>query len=201
MYRMFYECEGIKESSSSDRYTLLNVENFNVSKVTNMSSMFAYCKGIRWLKLSKWKTSALTNMNSMFYECNKLAALDISNFTLSSSTDLGYAFYKCSEMTDLDMRMTSQWKPDANKTNHMLDRANKVSIRLNNNVRVTTSNKNSYISDKIIVITDCTYTPNKTNMVTTIKNLGRSKAWWYKVYVRSSEYEPAAEREKKKVYE
>ncbi|MBQ9190354.1 MAG: BspA family leucine-rich repeat surface protein [Bacteroidaceae bacterium] len=201
MYRMFYHCEGIKESSSSDRYALLNVENFNVSKVTNMSSMFAYCKGIRWLKLSKWKTSALTNMNSMFYECNKLAALDISNFTLSSSTDMGYAFYKCSEMTDLDMRMKSQWKPDANKTNHMLDGANKVSIRLNNNVRVTTSNKNSYTSDKIIVITDCTYTPNKTNMVTTIKNLGRSKAWWYKVYVRYSEYEPAAEREKKKVYE
>ncbi len=185
MYRMFYECEGIKESSSTDRYTLLNVENFNVSKVTNMSSMFAYCKGIKWLKLSKWKTSALTNMNSMFYGCSKLKEINISNFTLSASTDVGYAFYNCSELTDIDMRMKSQWSPQANKTNHMLDGANKVSIRLNNNVRVTTSNKNSYIGNKTVVITDCNSGTPKANMVTTLKNLGRSgsKMSWFKEYV------------------
>jgi surface protein len=185
MYRMFYGCEGIKESSSSDRYALLNVENFNVSKVTNMSSMFAHCTGIKWLKLSKWKTSALTNMNSMFYGCSKLKEINISNFTLSATTDLGYAFYNCSELTDIDMRMKSQWSPQANKTNHMLDGANKVSIRLNNNVRVTTSNKNSYIGNKTVVITDCNSGTPKANMVTTLKNLGRSgsKMSWFKEYV------------------
>jgi len=185
MYRMFYGCEGIKESSSSDRYALLNVENFNVSKVTNMSSMFAHCTGIKWLKLSKWKTSALTNMNSMFYGCSKLKEINISNFTLSATTDMGYAFYKCSEMTDIDMRMKSQWSPQANKTNYMFDGCGKATIRLNNNVRVTTSNKNSSIGNKTVVITDCNSGTPKANMVTTLKNLGRSgsKMSWFKEYV------------------
>lgn len=182
---MFYGCEGIKESSSSDRYALLNVENFNVSKVTNMSSMFAHCTGIKWLKLSKWKTSALTNMNSMFYGCSKLKEINISNFTLSASTDVTYAFYNCSELTDIDMRMKSQWSPQASKANYMFSGCNKATIRLNNNVRVTTSNKNSSIGNKYVVITDCNSGTPKANMVTTLKNLGRSgsKMSWFKEYV------------------
>lgn len=185
MYRMFYECEGIKESSSTNRYALLNVENFNVSKVTNMSSMFAYCSGIKWLKLSKWKTSALTNMNSMFYECKKLKEINISNFTLSASTDVTYAFYNCSELTDIDMRMKSQWSPQASKANYMFSGCNKATIQMNNNVRVTTNNKNSSIGNKYVVITDCNSGTPKTNMVTTMKNLGRSgsKMSWLKEYV------------------
>ena len=185
MYRMFYGCEGIKESSSSDRYALLNVENFNVSKVTNMSSMFAYCKGIKWLKLSKWKTSALTNMNSMFYGCSKLKEINISNFTLSATTDVAYAFYNCSELTDIDMRMKSQWSPQASKANYMFSGCNKATIQMNNNVRVTTNNKNSSIGYKYVVITDCNSGTPKANMVTTMKNLGRSgsKMSWLKEYV------------------
>ena len=203
MYRMFYGCEGIKETSSKDRYALLNVENFNVSKVTNMSSMFAYCKGIKWLKLSKWKTSALTNMNSMFYECNNLKEISISNFTLSATTDVGYAFYNCSELTDIDMRMKSQWSPQASKANYMFSGCNKATILMNNNVRVTTNNKNSSIGNKTVVITDCNSGTPKTNMVTTMKNLGRSgtKVSWYKEYVGYGTVLSAAKKTQIKVIE
>ena len=189
MYRMFYGCEGIKESSSSDRYALLNVENFNVSKVTNMSSMFAHCTGIKWLKLSKWKTSALTNMNSMFYGCSKLKEISISNFTLASSTDVRYAFYKCSSLELIDMRFSSQWSPSQGNANYMFSYSNYAQLLVNSKVRVTTANKNSGIDNRYVVAADCTSGTNKTNMATTLRNLGRSgtKMWWYKSQIFSSD--------------
>jgi hypothetical protein len=83
------------------------------------------------------------------------------------------------------MRMKSQWSPQANKTNYMFSECGKATIRLNNNVRVTTSNKNSSIGNKTVVITDCNSGTPKANMVTTLKNLGRSgsKMSWFKEYV------------------
>ena len=191
MYRMFYGCEGIKESSSTNRYALLNVENFNVSKVTNMTSMFAYCSGIKWLKLSKWRTSALTNMNSMFYGCSALKEINISNFTLASTTDVGYAFYNCSRLETIDMRMTSQWSPNQGKANYMFKGA-AGQLFLNSKVRVTYDNKSSGISDRYVVASDCTSGTNKTNMVTTLKNLGSTsksgtKIRWFKSQVFSSD--------------
>jgi len=98
---------------------------------------------------------------------------------------MGYAFYNCSELTDIDMRMKSQWSPQASKANYMFSGCNKATIQMNNNVRVTTNNKNSSIGNKYVVITDCNSGTPKTNMVTTLKNLGRSgsKMSWFKEYV------------------
>ena len=184
MLCMFYGCEGIKETSKTNRYALLNVENFNVSKVKSMYCMFSHCTGIKWLKLGKWKTSALTNMRSMFSECTSLREIDISNFTLAASTALNHAFYNCSRLQTIDMRMTSQWSPAQGLTKEMFKGAT-GQVLLNSNVRVTTNNKDSGIDSHYVIVGDCNSGTNKTNMVTTLVNLGKArnaqnKMWWYK---------------------
>ncbi|MBR0243312.1 MAG: BspA family leucine-rich repeat surface protein [Bacteroidaceae bacterium] len=184
MLCMFYGCEGIKETSSTNRYTLLNVENFNVSKVTNMASMFSHCTGIKWLKLGKWKTSALINMLSMFSECNSLREIDISNFTLAGGTAMNHAFYNCNRLQTIDMRMTSQWSPAQGLTKEMFKGAT-GQVLLNSKVRVTTNNKDSGIDSHYVIVGDCNSGTNKTNMVTTLVNLGKArnaqnKMFWYK---------------------
>ena len=184
MLCMFYGCEGIKETSNTNRYALLNVENFNVSKVKSMYCMFSHCTGIKWLKLGKWKTSALTNMRSMFSECTSLREIDISNFTLAAGTALNHAFYNCNRLQTIDMRMTSQWSPAQGLTKEMFKGAT-GQVLLNSKVRVTTNNKDSGIDSHYVIVGDCNSGTNKTNMVTTLVNLGKArnaqnKMFWYK---------------------
>ena len=62
---------------SATTWELNGIENFDTSKVTNMSSLFssANCENCTELDLSNWDTSNVTNMSSMF-----------SNFSCSSTT-------------------------------------------------------------------------------------------------------------------
>ena len=46
------------------------LENWNVSKVENMSSMFYECKNFN-CDLSKWNVSNVFDINDMFYDCIK----------------------------------------------------------------------------------------------------------------------------------
>jgi len=57
------------------------VENANVSEVTDMSSLFYQVKGIKDLDLSKWDTSKVTDMSYMFNysNLNKPLHFDTSN--------------------------------------------------------------------------------------------------------------------------
>lgn len=43
----------------------IDIENFNTSRVTDMSYMFAYCSSLKSLDVSKWNTSNVTNMTSL----------------------------------------------------------------------------------------------------------------------------------------
>ncbi|MBQ7571269.1 MAG: hypothetical protein IJT19_03420, partial [Bacteroidaceae bacterium] len=112
---------------------------------------------------------------------------NISNFTLASTTDVGYAFYNCSRLETIDMRMTSQWSPNQGKANYMF-KGITGQLFLNSKVRVTYDNKNSGISNRYVVAADCTSGTNKTNMATTLKNLGSTsksgtKMRWFKSQV------------------
>ena len=106
----------------------LDVSEFNTSKVTNMSSMFASCSLITELDLDGFDTSNVINMSSMFHSCgvvtldldgfdtskvtdmermfqfaSNLTILNIGNFDTSKVTDMSYMFFGCYNLKSLDL--------------------------------------------------------------------------------------------------
>ena len=77
--------------------------NFNTSKVTNMSDMFSECSSLSSLNLSNFNTTNVTKMNSMFSSCSSLITLDLSSFNTSNVTDMSGMFSNCRFLTSLDL--------------------------------------------------------------------------------------------------
>ena len=70
--------------SFSSKIELLNIKYLDISKITNMNSMFNGCTSLTKLDLSSWDTSNVTNMSGMFKDCTNLTSLNISNFSVES---------------------------------------------------------------------------------------------------------------------
>ena len=87
------------------RLTSLDVSSFNTSRVTNMTRMFGSMRQLTSLDVSTWDTSSVTNMTGMFAETSQLATLDVSHFDTSRVTHMGGVF-SASGMTNLDL---SSW--------------------------------------------------------------------------------------------
>jgi surface protein len=94
--------------STSATATYGDISTWDVSAITDMSSLFNNKQNITSLDLSAWDTSNVTNMYYMFYECNSLSSLDLSSldlssFDTSSVTDMGRMFGKCTLLASLDV--------------------------------------------------------------------------------------------------
>ena len=61
MSYMFYECSSLKE---------LNLNNFNIDKVTDMSFMFSRCSSLKELNINNFNTNNVTDMRYMFSKCS-----------------------------------------------------------------------------------------------------------------------------------
>ena len=73
----------------------IDISNWNVSNVTNMSHMFCMCNTLKSLgDLSKWNVSKVTNMEHMFHYCENFNQ-DISSWNVSSVTSMGCMFLDC----------------------------------------------------------------------------------------------------------
>ena len=83
--------------------TELDVTNFDTSKVTDMSGMFGYCSILTEIDISNFDTSKVTSMAGMFSCCYELTKLDVSNFNTSNVTDFSQMFSFCRELTTLDV--------------------------------------------------------------------------------------------------
>ena len=70
-----------------------SIENWNVSNITDMSSMFYYCTNFNQ-DISKWNVSNVTNMSCMFFNCINFNK-DISKWNVSNVTDMKDMFYCC----------------------------------------------------------------------------------------------------------
>ena len=79
------------------------LENLNTSAVTDMSSMFSGCSGLKALNLSSFNTSAVTDMKHMFYRCSGLKELNLSSFNTSAVMDMSFMFNSCSSLTELNL--------------------------------------------------------------------------------------------------
>ena len=93
MAYMFYGC---------NKLTSLDLSNFNTSKVTDMSCMFA-CEKLTSLDLSSFNTSNVTSMNSMFGACIELTSIDLSSFNTSNVTNMAGMFDYCLGLKTLDL--------------------------------------------------------------------------------------------------
>lgn len=73
----------------------IEIDEWDTSKVTNMNSMFAYCRKFEGTGLEKWDVSNVTDMQEMFAYCKNFNG-DLSSWELPKITSLYLTFYKCS---------------------------------------------------------------------------------------------------------
>ena len=85
---------------------VLNVSNWNVSNVTNMSNMFWGCKSLQTLNVSNWDVSNVKIMKNMFHSCELLQTIDVSNWDVSNVQNMGSMFNNCSSLETLNV---SKW--------------------------------------------------------------------------------------------
>ncbi len=91
--------------------------NFDISNVTNMSSMFYLCSNLKTLNLANINTSRVTSMAGMFDGCAKLLTLNLSNFNTSNVEDMNRMFFGFSSLISLDI--TSFNTPRVAKMNYI----------------------------------------------------------------------------------
>ena len=91
----------------------LEVSDWDVSSVIMMTSMFQNCNNLESIDVSKWKMSSAINFYSMFFHCKKLKTLDVSNWDVSNVEVMDEMFSGCEELESLDI---SNWKPNKLRT-------------------------------------------------------------------------------------
>ena len=80
-----------------------DIRNLNTANVTEMNSMFYFCRSLTSLDLSSFNTANVTDMNSMFATCSSLTSLNLSNFNTEKVTNMTCMFRFCSSLTTLDL--------------------------------------------------------------------------------------------------
>lgn len=85
--------------------TSIEFDNFDTSKVENMTTMFYQCTGLTTLDVSSFNTSNVTNMQAMFggYGNKKMhfKSLDISNFDTSKVENMYMMFNECIDLENV----------------------------------------------------------------------------------------------------
>ena len=92
--KMFYDMRN---------FTILNLSNFDTSKVTNMQYMFSDMTKLTTLDLSNFDTSKVTDMKYMFNETYSLTSLNLSSFNTSNVTDMSNMFAHMFRLTSLNL--------------------------------------------------------------------------------------------------
>ena len=86
----------------------LDTSKWNLSNLSNGSSMFQYCSNLITLgNTSGWGLEKLTNATSMFHQCRSLQSLDTSGWNLENVTTTRLMFDTCVALTTLGN--TSRW--------------------------------------------------------------------------------------------
>ena len=92
--KMFYDMRN---------FTILNLPNFDTSKVTNMQYMFSDMTKLTTLDLSNFDTSKVADMKYMFNEMYSLTSLNLSSFNTSNVTDMSNMFAHMFRLTSLNL--------------------------------------------------------------------------------------------------
>ena len=91
---MFYACHSLKNVEFND---------FDTSKVTDMSNMFCWCDSLESIDVSGFDTSNVTKMYGMFHGCSKIKKLDVTGFDTRKVDDISGMFMQCSGLKTVDV--------------------------------------------------------------------------------------------------
>ena len=90
---------GLFMGGDENLQTINGLENWDTSRVKNMSCMFWSCSSLRKLNLSRWNTSDVTTFYGAFQGCSALTNIDISNWDVSNAQNMSFLFFNCSTLT------------------------------------------------------------------------------------------------------
>ena len=85
-----------------DNSKSIDFRYFDTSNVKHMNHMFEDC-GLKSLDLSSFNTSNVVGMAGMFSGCRELTSLDISSFNTSNVRNMEGMFYFCDNLKSLDI--------------------------------------------------------------------------------------------------
>jgi surface protein len=85
------------------KFKELAVENWDVSQVTTMNSMFYGCGLLTELDLSKWDTRNVTNFRHVFTDCFNLEKIVMTGWDTSSAVTFDGMFNDCVSLKELDV--------------------------------------------------------------------------------------------------
>ncbi len=90
------------------RFEYIDVSDWNVSNVTDMSAMFADCVNLQELDLSNWDMSNVTNFVYMFSTCKSLKTLKLpTNIENNINNDSDY--YVFAMFNNCDKKIIPDW--------------------------------------------------------------------------------------------
>ena len=111
--KSFYTNHSGTETSTTDTYkfvlrhgyaiALKSVEIVGMNSINNATNMFAGCKKLTSVDISKWNSSNIFSCYRMFRECTSLVNLDLSTMNTSNVTNLGEMFYNCTSLVNLNI--------------------------------------------------------------------------------------------------
>lgn len=99
------KCDGWFADFSS-LTTITNIQNFDASKVTDMSQMFSGCSSLESIDDFPFNTTNFTDMSYMFYNCTSLKNINL-NFNRENVTDMSYMFYGCTALESIELNINT----------------------------------------------------------------------------------------------
>lgn len=75
----------------------------NTTELKNIKNMFKYCYALRSVDIASLQTDKVTDMSSLFFNCSSLERLDLTGFMTNSVTDMSNMFYSCRKLETLDL--------------------------------------------------------------------------------------------------
>ena len=91
---IFENCYGLKS---------VNFNNFDISKVTDLSYMFNSCTNLISIDLNILNTTSVAKMNHIFNNCQNLESININYLDTSKVDDMSYMFSSCIKLSSLDL--------------------------------------------------------------------------------------------------
>lgn len=105
----------------------LDLNDWDMSKVTNIAFMFSNAINLKHLAIDSWYTSELTNILAVFNNCCSLERLDLSNWDTHNMVDTSFAFDACENLQNLDL---SGWDiSNVQMMDAMFSRCRKLDIK------------------------------------------------------------------------
>jgi surface protein len=109
-------CNSMFSSGSANKgnmpFTDLDIENWDMSEVTQMQCMFYGCGSLTKMDLSNWDVSKVVDMHHMFCDCYNLTDINFENWNTGSVTCFSAMFNNCNSLKVVDVSSFDTYNTD-----------------------------------------------------------------------------------------